>query len=228
MQLSFDVPGLQQADAPHSFRIERCVLGGWTSRDPAVIAAHAQELREHGIALPSTMPIYYRVGSSLLTQQPVIEVIGADSSGEVEIAILTDGNELYVSVMSDHTDRELEKHSIALSKQVCPKPVATQAWRYAEVAAHWDALVMRSWIQEDGQRVLYQESALAPLLRPDALVLDCFGDAGLPQDVLLTGGTVGAIGGMRPAGQFAFELVDPVLGRTIAHAYTLSVLPDIA
>jgi hypothetical protein len=38
-------------------------------------------------------------------------------------------------------------------------------------------------------------------------------------------GTLAAHGGVRPTGWFAFELEDPVLGRKIAHAYEVRILP---
>jgi hypothetical protein len=42
------------------------------------------------------------------------------------------------------------------------------------------------------------------------------------------GGTLGAIGGIRPAARFEMELVDPILGRTIRHGYDIDVLPVIS
>jgi hypothetical protein len=77
---------------------------------------------------------------------------------------------MYVSMASDHTDRKLEAYSVAFSKQACIKPVATQAWRFADVAGHWDELVIRSWIVEDGATKLYQEGTLASLRTPQDLI----------------------------------------------------------
>ncbi len=42
------------------------------------------------------------------------------------------------------------------------------------------------------------------------------------------GGTLGAIGGIRPASRFEMELEDPVLGRSLTHAYDIAVLPVVA
>ncbi|KAG0921965.1 hypothetical protein G6F31_020098 [Rhizopus arrhizus] len=56
-----------------------------------------------------------------------------------------------------------------MSKQVCVKPVATSAWRLADVAAYWDELVIRSYIVENGEKVLYQEGPLSTLRTPQAL-----------------------------------------------------------
>jgi Protein of unknown function (DUF2848) len=40
------------------------------------------------------------------------------------------------------------------------------------------------------------------------------------------GGTLAADGGVRPTNEFAFELQDPVLGRSITHAYRVRSLPN--
>ncbi|MOA68511.1 hypothetical protein D3C78_1961650 [compost metagenome] len=51
----------------------------------------------------------------------------------------------------------------------------------------------------------------------------------LPSDGLaMTCGTVAAIGGIRPSAEFRMELVDEVLGRTIAHSYRSIELPVVA
>jgi hypothetical protein len=41
-------------------------------------------------------------------------------------------------------------------------------------------------------------------------------------------GTLGAIGGIRPASRFEMELEDPVLERTLRHAYAIDVLPVVS
>ena len=40
-------------------------------------------------------------------------------------------------------------------------------------------------------------------------------------------GTLPAIGGLRPAQRFAFELEDPVLGRRLRHEYSIHTLPIV-
>ena len=40
------------------------------------------------------------------------------------------------------------------------------------------------------------------------------------------GGTFAAIGGIRPADRFEFELEDPVLKRTIRHGYDVITMPE--
>ena len=131
----------------------------------------------------------------------------------------------WVGVGSDHTDRKVETYNITVSKQMCDKPIAAELWPYEEVAAHWDRMMLRSTATIGGEEVLYQEGALTGMLPPDELIAKGFVDGGLPEGTILFGGTFAAKGGIRPATRFAFEIEDPVLGRTIRSGYTIASLP---
>ena len=74
---------------------------------------------------------------------------------------------LWVGVGSDHTDREVETYGVAVSKQMCDKPIGSELWAYEDVVEHWDQLVLRSWIDED---ILYQEETLDGLMHPRELM----------------------------------------------------------
>ncbi|AWM86574.1 DUF2848 domain-containing protein [Microvirga sp. 17 mud 1-3] len=226
MKLSFHAEGL---NSPLEVEISSLIVAGWAGRDRHAIEHHIEELFAIGVPRPSSVPLYYRVAENQLTQASHIQVVGDQSSGEVETFVFQVGGELYVSLASDHTDRKLETHSVALSKQICAKPVAKGAWRYADVADHWDELVIRSFIQEGGERVLYQEGTLASLRPPLDLIAGFTGGAAmLPEGIGMICGTVGAKGGIRPAPSFSMELFDPRHGRTLSHDYTIEVLPEIS
>jgi hypothetical protein len=47
----------------------------------------------------------------------------------------------------------------------------------------------------------------------------------LPDGCAMFGGTFAAKGGIRPASRFEYELEDPVLKRSIRHAYDVIALP---
>lgn len=209
--------------------IQTFIVAGWAGRDPAAIQHHIEELAALGVPPPSAVPLYYRVASNQLTQAERVQVIGTDSSGEVETLVFAVDGELYVSLASDHTDRKLEAYSVAMSKQVCPKPVATEAWRFSEVADYWDELVIRSYIEENGATVLYQEGTLASLLTPSDLMVGYHkGVSTLPVGAAMSCGTVGAIGGIRSASTFMMELFDPRRQRTMRHSYAIETLPEVA
>ncbi len=203
-------------------KLEGLVIAGWTGRDEAALKKHIRELEELGVRPPKATPIFYRVSASLLTLESSIEVLGRQTSGEVEFVLLSRQDGLWVTVGSDHTDREAEAIGVALSKQLCPKPIAREAWPYAEVKAHWDRLVLRSWIEENGKRVLYQEGFTAAMLSPENL-FSKFGN--LPSGWAMFGGTFAVQGGIRPAKRFFMELEDPVRGRRIAAEYAIEALP---
>jgi hypothetical protein len=208
-----------------SFEIRNLVIAGWTGRDPVARDKHIAELEELGVPRPASTPIYYRVAASRLVTAPRIEASGNESSGEVEFALIRSGGQLYVGVGSDHTDRKVETYNITVSKQMCDKPIAPEVWLLSDVQAHWDSLVLRSFATIDGKRELYQEGTLTGMLPPAELIERGFGKAGMPDDTLMFGGTFAAKGGIRPASRFDYEIVDPVLNRSITHGYDIVSLP---
>ncbi len=228
MKLSFH---LDAGDASRTLdtEVHTFVVAGWAGRDRDAIEHHIEELALIGVPRPSAVPLYYRVAENQLSQAPSIQAVGPHSSGEVESLVFTVDGEMYVSLTSDHTDRKLESHSVALSKQLCVKPVGTTAWRFADVAGHWDELMIRSHIEENGAEVLYQEGLLSALRTPTDLIAGYLGSAAaLPAGVAMSCGTVAAIGGIRPSTAFTMELFDPRSGRSLKHRYAVEVLPEVA
>ena len=205
--------------------IGRAVVAGWTGSDPAAVEKHIRELEALGVKRPATTPIFYRVAAARLTTGDTIEAVGESSGGEVEFVLLQHQGRLWVGTGSDHTDREVEKYGVTVSKQMCDKPVAPRFWAYEDVAPHWDRLMLRAHVVEGGKRALYQEGAVTAMMDPSALIARHVGSGRLPEGTLMFGGTLAAHGGVRPTSEFAFEIEDPVLGRKIAHAYRVRTLP---
>ncbi|HVL71815.1 MAG TPA: DUF2848 domain-containing protein [Beijerinckiaceae bacterium] len=201
------------------------VIAGWTGRDKAAMEHHIAELEALGVARPARTPIFYRASATRLTQAPAIEVVGTDSSGEVEYVLVAAEGRLYVGVGSDHTDRKVETYGVTVSKQMCDKPLGTEFWPFEDVAGHWDRLHLRSFATIGGERAPYQDGPVARMLAPLDLVRDYTGSERLPDGTVMFCGTLGAIGGIRPAERFEGELADPVLGRRIAFGYDVRPLP---
>jgi len=208
--------------------IHSLIIAGWAGRDEAAIEHHIEELAAIGVPRPSTTPLYYRVAVQTLTQSSELVVLGPDSSGEVEPVVVAMADGLWIGLGSDHTDRKAEAAGIALSKQLCGKPVGRDLWAYADVEQHWDQLILRSWATIGGERVLYQESPVSSLRTPRDLIRRYTGSDTLPAGTLMFCGTPGAIGGIRPATRFEMELQDPVLNRSLTHGYDIPVLPVIS
>jgi hypothetical protein len=215
----------QDATTPLTLPIDQAVIAGWTGRDPVARDKHIAELEAIGIARPATTPIYYRVAARRLTTEDSIEVSGTESSGEVEFVLIGWQGRIFVGVGSDHTDRKVETYSVTVSKQMCDKPIAPVLWELEDVATHWDQMILRSYAWIDGVRVLYQEGTLDSMLPVKELIQRGFGDGGLPDGWAMFGGTFAAIGGIRPASRFEFELEDPVLKRSLRHGYEVIALP---
>jgi hypothetical protein len=209
-------------------QIDTLIVAGWAGRDAHAIEHHIEELAAIGVPRPSTVPLFYRIGTGQLSQTTHLQVLGPDTSGEVEPVVLSLADGLWVAVGSDHTDRKAESAGVALSKQLCSKVVGTGLWRYEEVAPHWDSLILRAWATIDGKRTLYQEGAVSGLRSPADLMQRYSNTATLPPGSLMFGGTIGAIGGIRPGTRFEMELEDPVLQRKLNHAYDIEALPVVA
>ena len=208
-------------------RIKKAVVGGWTARDQEGLRHHIEELAKIGVPRPQKTPLFYRVSARRLTTDAAIEALGDASSGEVEWVMLKYGGRLWVGAGSDHTDRKIEAQGISIAKQICDKPIAARFWPYDEVAGHWEQIELSSEIVAGGASQLYQKGSVASLLAPEALLDIYRRDEGeMTDNTLLFGGTMAAIGGVRPAERFSFAMRDPVLGREIAHAYTIAVLPN--
>lgn len=212
--------GAQEA----TFAAKKLVIAGWTGRDRRSVDAHVEELRELGVAPPKTVPIFYRVSASLLTQEADVAVVGRESSGEVEAVLLKHEGALFVGVGSDHTDRKLEAAGITISKQLCAKPVSIRVWPWAEVGPHWDQIVLRSTVP--GEAAPYQQAAAAQLLRPDDLLSLYESREGLqPDGTVLFCGTPPVNGKIRYSDRLSVELDDPVLKRSLRHDYSITSLP---
>jgi Protein of unknown function (DUF2848) len=208
-------------------RVRALVIAGWTGRNISALEEHIRELEAIGVKRPKTTPIFYRVAASLLTTDEAIEVLGNHSSGEVECVAYSFDDGVWIGLGSDHTDRKAEAVGVSLSKQMCAKPVSRGIWRFEDVAPHWDALILRSYVGlNGGRRRLYQEGSVATI-RPLPELYRLYGkEEPLSEGTAMFCGTLTVPGGIAPSEEFEMELDDPVLGRKITHSYRVHVLPD--
>jgi hypothetical protein len=205
--------------------IRTAIVAGWAGRDKDAVERHILELEELGVPRPSATPLFYRVSAARVTIDPEIESTAA-ASGEVEAVLLRSDGRLWVGVGSDHTDREVEAYKVAVSKELCMKPIAAELWPYEEAVDHWDELVLRAWIVANGEEVLYQEGGLASLLSGEDLMTAS--EPALADGSIMFCGTFEAKGGIRPSARFRYELEDPVRGRSIGGYYSVRTLPMIS
>ena len=227
MTLDLNLARTGRGPEARALEVRHLVIAGWTGRDAAATEAHIRELEAIGVPRPAAVPTFYRTAAALLTTSATIQVVGGDSSGEVEPVLLALDGELWIGVGSDHTDRAAERSGESRAKQLCAKPVGRDFWLFAEVADHWDRVVLRSWAVAGGRRRLYQEGPAAALLRPEELLQRYRAQVSLQPEAVMFCGTLPVIGALGHADRFEMQLDDPVLGCTIGAGYAIEVLPLI-
>lgn len=206
-----------------TFEVRKMVNAGFTGRDLGEVQKHIDELRKCGVTASQEIPAFYPMLPDRITTSEIIKVLpDSKTSGEVEYVLLLDGDNIYVTVGSDHTDRELEKHSIPMSKQIYFNVIAPKVWRYEDVKGHWDDLILRAWVEENGQRQLYQEGKLGKIIRPEELIEKVQSRVtGDLRGIVIYSGTLPTIGGgLCFSSRFEMELIDEHVGRAIRYAYS--------
>ncbi len=218
---------LQSDSTPLAFPVGYLLNVGYAGRNLAAVQRHIDELAGVGVKRPRQIPTMYPVSASLATTAGAIQVQHGDTSGEVEYVLLVAEDEMYVTVGSDHSDRALERTSVPMAKQAYPNVVAPRVWRFRDVEARWDDLIIRSWMKREGDWLPYQEGALRELRPVDELlalarrVLGARAAAGL----VLFSGTIAARGGLIYGEGFRIQIEDPSTGNRIEHEYAVEVLP---
>lgn len=206
--------------------VKRVFCAGFTGRDKEKVYAHIKELAELGVPEPDKIPTIYRVSLDRLCMDRIIEVQGTGTSGEVEFVLLVMDDDVFVTIGSDHTDRDLERESIVKAKQIAPKVISDHFWSYEDVKDHWDDLMLRAWIDLDGEWVLYQEGSVAAILPVEDLLDVIATRTGGPlKNTVIFSGTLAALEGLRPSSRFRMELEDPVLLRKLPHEYIVEEIP---
>jgi hypothetical protein len=205
----------------------RTVLnGGYAGRSQDDVAAHVAELAALGVPAPTTTPCLYPVAPYLATQDGEVPVQHGRTSGEAEWALVITPDDVLLTVACDHTDRDLEVHGVAWSKQAAPDVLGGQAWRLADVADRIDSLTLTGWVRSGGEWTEIQRGTLAELLTPQYW-LDTLKERDLhaPGTVLLSGTIPMHPGVDQFADEWRVRLGDPATGRTITAEYHVRRLP---
>ncbi|MFE6030099.1 DUF2848 domain-containing protein [Streptomyces niveus] len=221
--LTFQLPD----GTTRSTEVVQVLNAGYAGRSQADVAAHVAELAELGVPAPSVTPALYPVSPYLAQHTERVSVQHGRTSGEAEWALVVDSEgELLLTAACDHTDRELEVHGVAWSKNASPDVLARRAWRLADVEERLDDLALRAWVTHDGRETLIQNGTLAELLTPGywADVLRERGDL-VPGTVLISGTIPMAEGVDQFAERWRVELSDPATGDVIDLAYDVVRMP---
>jgi hypothetical protein len=221
-RLIFDLP-----DGSHvPVTVTTLLNGGYAGRRQEAGAAHVRELAKLGVPAPSITPSLYPLPPYLAMQTGEVFAPHDRTSGEGEWALVVAGpdeRDLLLTVACDHTDRVLEAHGIAWSKQAGPDVLGRKAWRLVDIRDRLDEVELAAWA--DGTEI--QRGTLGDLL-PPAYWLDVLRVRGLLRagTVLLSGTIPMHEGGNQFATSWRVELRDPATGDAIDCAYRVRRLPD--
>jgi hypothetical protein len=210
-----------------AFRYNRMVNAGYVGKNQEEVRRHIDELAAKGIPGPKSIPVLYPVVCNALSLEPMIEVYGNETSGEVEyvLCVITE-DEVYVGLGSDHTDRHLEETDIPRAKQICPNIMGRTVWPLAEVESHWDDLLITASVLNNEKDTLYQEGRLGLLLNPAELM--AFVKSKIPgplDNMIIFSGTLGTLTGEFVFGQkFSTQLIDEKLNRRLEISYDIKPL----
>lgn len=140
-----------------------------------------------------------------LTEAAAIQAPGPGSSADAALALVGAGGGMLIGAASDH--RGPLGFAGPAAALVCAKPVCRETWRYAEIAGHAGALVLRCAARAaDGRMRTVQEGAAADLVAETAL----------PKGRMLL---CAGLDGGAPADAYEIVLEDPVLDRRIVLRY---------
>jgi hypothetical protein len=209
-----------------SLMIHTCYCIGYSGRNKEHILTHIEELKALGVPEPKEIPELYPMRKSSITQEAVIDVLGDQTTGEVEIVLIfgESEDEIYVTVGSDHTDRALETVDIHKSKFVCDKPFATTVWPLQAVIDHWDDLELVSYIKEGDDWELFQQSSVKSILPVNEIISFLKSKNVTLRHCIVFCGTVPLLNGFKYASSYLMKIIDPVLENTISFEYKINKL----
>ena len=222
-QLTFTLPDgtVEQVDVTALYN------AGYAGRKQDEVAAHIAELAELGVPAPHTTPTLYPIAPYLAQQTDEVFVQHARTSGEAEWALIVTAHGVLLTVACDHTDRALEAHGVAWSKNAAPDVLGSRAWRLSEVADRLDAITLRAWVGHGDSERLVQAGALGDLLAPEYW-LGVLAERGAdkPGTVLISG-TISMLPGVDQFGDsWRVEMADPANGETLECGYRVVPMPE--
>ena len=222
--LAFELPD----GSTTSVSVAHLLNAGYAGREQDEVQAHIAELAELGVPGPAVTPALYPVSPYLAQQVSEVSVQHGRTSGEAEWALVITEEGPLLTVACDHTDRELEVHGVAWSKNASPDVLGRKAWRLDDVRDHLDQITLKAWVGEaDVPDTLIQDSTLGALLTPDYW-LEVLTERGLntPGTVLISG-TVAMTGGVDQfARSWKVEMADPVTGAALDLQYVVDQMAE--
>jgi hypothetical protein len=222
-QLSFTLPDGSTAPVD----VTALLNAGYAGRDQAEVASHIAELEALGVPAPSATPALYPISPYLAQQTDRVYVQHGRTSGEAEWALIITDSDVLLTAACDHTDRDLEVHSVAWSKNAAPDVLGTKAWRLSDIADRLDDIALQAWVGHGDTIELIQQGTLADLLAPKYWldVLTERGDAH-PGTILMSGTISMRKGVNQFADTWKVALTDPATEDVIEVEYRTVPMPE--
>ena len=245
--LPIEIVPVDQSEYTIDLNVSRVGCSRNSSRDVAATKQYISDIKKSGYKMHGPAGIAFK-SRYLVTNEPLIEVQGPQTSGEAEFVIFTYNDSLYVSVGSDHNDRSLgvmwtemlgKIDDTAKSKQMVPSVIAGKAWLYDEVKDHWDKIIVSSKVSFSNKLVLYQQYELSQLLDVEHYIHN--ENWVLQEGSVLLGGSGPLVNripdniykgqkdleGVEFPKDFHVEICDPILNRSISHSYDVISLEPV-
>ena len=225
--LTFTLPD----GSTETVEITNALNAGYAGRNQAEVSHHIAELAELGVPAPQTTPTLYPVSPYLARQTEQVDVQHGRTSGEAEWGIVLLGErdeDVLLVAACDHTDRELERHGVAWSKNASPDVLSGKAWRLTDVADRIDSITIRAWVGTgDTPDTLIQDGTMGDLLAP-SYWLDVLAERGLrKRGTALISGTISMLEGVDQfVNSWRVELGDPETGNTLDCQYRVQLMPE--
>ena len=222
-QLSFTMPD----GSIESVDVTALLNAGYAGRNQAEVASHIAELAALGVPAPTATPALYPISPYLAQQTDRVYVQHGRTSGEAEWALIITDNDVLITAACDHTDRDLEVHSVAWSKNAAPDVLGTKAWRLSDIADRLDDIALEAWVGHGDTLELIQQGTLGDLLAPRYWldVLTERGDA-RPGTVLISG-TISMLHGVNQfADTWKVAMTDPATRDVIGVEYQTVRMPE--
>ncbi|WP_288425435.1 DUF2848 family protein [uncultured Agrobacterium sp.] len=215
-------------EGQRSIAIDWVYNGGYAGRNQAEVQHHIDELAALGVPAPKTIPTLYPLSNHLVSQGTYIQAPHNRCSGEAEWAMVIGDtvDDIFVVAACDHTDRALEVHGVAWSKQSFPDMLGDVAWRYDKIEQAMDDFTLKAWVRHGDKEELIQDGTTARLL-PPRYWIERLKQAGLLRpNSLVMSGTIGMKEGVD---QFAegwrVEMADDA-GNVSRVQYRVETLPS--
>jgi 2-keto-4-pentenoate hydratase/2-oxohepta-3-ene-1,7-dioic acid hydratase in catechol pathway len=199
---------------------------GYAGRDTRQVQHHVDELAELGVPAPKRIPTLYPLSASLVSRPENVQVPHGKTSGEAEWALIVgDGpDDLLLTAACDHTDRALEVHGVAWSKQSAPDVLGDVAWPLKAIEHELDEFTLKAWVRHGDSEQLIQDGTLAQLLPPSYWVKEL--KTRLVPGTVVLSGTIPMIAGVDQfADAWRVELTDP-RGVTSRIVYSVEQLAE--